>query len=496
MTDLGGVLDGSGEVALSTVLVDLGVPAEEVEQAAAVNRLELLAMAYFALPPGERYDEAQVAELVGCPVEVSRAYWRALGFPMPDSEEKVFTDEDVVMMRSVLGMLRASQIGDDLSLEMTRVIGSAMARIALAEVDVLDSELTARSNQSGDEDADRPKEASFDEVVRAAQFLPLMPEIFSYVWKRHLAAGARARLALAAGNAVADEQVVGFADLVGYTALSQQLSHAELARVVRRFEATAHDVITGRGGRVVKLIGDGVMFSADDVETGAEIALDLAASYRDDDELSDVRVGLAVGPALRRDGDLYGPTVNLASRIVNVAYPGTVLLGERMMEILGDDPRYDLKKVRSHNLKDIGRTRLWKLARVDEPDRNEPDGGVPEGDVPDRPEGTSSGIGESVGGSSGGGSSGGGQGSDRGGDDAEDDGSDLDDLVSGFVETALTGMERGAQRAVSAVGAAFTASDRRTARGEMLEERRRRRRSRRGAADTEADDDEGADIQD
>jgi hypothetical protein len=130
---------------------------------------------------------------------------------------------------------------------------------------------------------------------------------------------------------------------------------------------------------VVKLIGDGVMFAADEIESACEIALDLAERYREDEELSDVRVGLAWGPVLRRDGDLYGQTVNLASRIVNVAYPGTVLIGERIRDWLDDDERYDVKKVRSHNLKDIGRTRLWALRRV-EPDEDEDEGERADGD--------------------------------------------------------------------------------------------------------------------
>ena len=92
--------------------------------------------------------------------------------------------------------------------------------------------------------------------------------------------------------------------------------------MVGRFETIAYDVVSSHGGRVVKMIGDEVMFLHDEPRAGAALALDLAERYRDDDDLSDVRVGLACGRVLERDGDVYGPVVNLANRIVSVALPG------------------------------------------------------------------------------------------------------------------------------------------------------------------------------
>src|SRR5690606_36720162 len=144
------------------------------------------------------------------------------------------------------------------------------------------------------------------------------PEIFEQVWRRHLQVAARRRL-LRGEAADAEGLVVGFADLVGFTALSQQASDAELAGVVDHFEHLTYDIIVGHGGRVVKMIGDEVMFVVEDPEAAAEIALELADASRDADQLTDVRVGMALGPALEREGDVYGPTVNLASRATGIA---------------------------------------------------------------------------------------------------------------------------------------------------------------------------------
>jgi adenylate cyclase len=159
---------------------------------------------------------------------------------------------------------------------------------------------------------------------------------------------------------------VGFADMVGFTVLSQHLGDAELAAVVSRFEELAHDTVVALGGRVVKMIGDEVMFVVQTVTGAAEIGLSLAEAYADDELLSDVRVGLAVGPVLVQDGDFYGPVVNLASRLVGVANPGTVLVSGEFRTALVDEggQDFDTRALRPRNLKDIGLVQLWKLSRA------------------------------------------------------------------------------------------------------------------------------------
>ena len=204
---------------------------------------------------------------------------------------------------------------------MARVIGSSMARIAEAELvpgDMVSEEV--------------------DPVLSAEAFagvadvtIPAMAKLLEFVWRRQVAAGIQRNMMLRShGLAPGQSPVlaVGFADMVGFTLLSQHLSDEELAAVVRRFEELSHDIVTSAGGRVVKMIGDEVMFVVDNVADAARIGLDLADAYADDDLLSDVRVGLACGPVLLRDGDYFGPTVNLAHRIVNIANPGTVLMSD------------------------------------------------------------------------------------------------------------------------------------------------------------------------
>jgi adenylate cyclase len=151
---------------------------------------------------------------------------------------------------------------------------------------------------------------------------------------------------------------------VGFTTMSQALDSQELAAMVDHFEALAYEHVVGRGGRVVKMIGDEVMFAADDGTVAAEIGLSLVDAHARDATLPDVRVGLACGAVLAWEGDLFGPTVNLASRLVNFARPRSVLISEELGERLQDHPAFELRHLRAVNLQGIGRVRLWVLRRT------------------------------------------------------------------------------------------------------------------------------------
>jgi adenylate cyclase len=186
-----------------------------------------------------------------------------------------------------------------------------------------------------------------------------VPSVLDATWRRHLQGAIRRRLSIAE-TGQGQLGVVGFADLVGFTALSQQVGDDELAAIVDEFEHLAFDVVTDHGGRVVKMIGDEVMFTVDSPVAAAEIGLALAEGTRGAEELSDVRDG----PLLEREGDLYGPVVNLASRITSIAYPGSIVVGPSLRDELVDRDEYRLRSMRPRSLKDIGRVPLWVLRRA------------------------------------------------------------------------------------------------------------------------------------
>jgi adenylate cyclase len=198
--------------------------------------------------------------------------------------------------------------------------------------------------------------------------IPAMAKLLEFVWRRQVAAGVQRNMMLRSHGLAPGQSpnlAVGFADMVGFTLLSQHLSDDELAAVVRRFEELSHDIVTRARGRVVKMIGDEVMFVVDRVSEAARIGIELADAYADDDLLSDVRVGLTCGPVLLRDGDYFGPTVNLAHRIVNIAHPGTVLMSDDFHNALEEESpaEFSARPLRPRLLRDLGRVQLWWLAR-------------------------------------------------------------------------------------------------------------------------------------
>ncbi len=345
-------------VDLRDVLADLGVPSSEIERAVEDGTLELLALEKIVSLDEPRFDLTEVATLSGLEPDEIRSYWRALGFPDPRPGEKLFSDSDVEMLSAVVSYISEGTLEPDLAVQMARVIGSSLDRVATAQVDAMQLRRDAATGDGG--------QPAYPVTARSsAELLSLVPKVIEFVWRRQLAAAARRRIMRASASEDGSQAVlVGFADLVGFTAKTQQLEEAELAEVVGRFESIAYDVVTDHGGRVVKMIGDEVMFLHDDPRAGAALALDLAERFRDDDQLADVRVGLACGSVLERDADVYGRVVNLANRIVTVAYPGTVVISEELADVVRDDDEFVLRSLRSHYLRDIGRVQLFTLRRA------------------------------------------------------------------------------------------------------------------------------------
>lgn len=345
------------------LLIERGATAVAVDHALVDGRVGLLAIDRLALPGEPRYTAAEMAAEAGLSSELTSRLWQALGFPAVAPDEVIFNDRDLEALTTLRRLIDLGITDGASSVHLARVMGSAMARLAEAEV--------------GAQPAARPTEAErlafADQVLSAPDnHFDLMAELIVHVWRRHLQAAVRRALTIERTTepGAVVRLAVGFADLVGYTALSQQLSDQALGNLVSRFEEVAHDVVTAGGGRVVKMIGDEVMFVVADVAAAARIALALADVFSDDDVLSDVRVGMAVGGVLSQDGDYYGPVVNLASRLVNVAYPGTVVVSTDVHDALVADTELGWQSLRTRHLKDLGSVPLWALRRVGDQPRS------------------------------------------------------------------------------------------------------------------------------
>lgn len=161
--------------------------------------------------------------------------------------------------------------------------------------------------------------------------------------------------------------VVGFTDLVGFTTLSRGLDDQGLREVIDRFEEMADSTITAHGGRLVKIIGDEVMFVVEDPCAAAEIGLRLSDAFAEDQSMPPVRVGMAYGQVVPRESDYLGTTVNFAHRIVAVARRGTVLICDELRRAIESDGRFFVRHTPIRSLKGLGRVRLWALRPATDP---------------------------------------------------------------------------------------------------------------------------------
>ena len=343
------------------LLLELGSTDQEIDHAVEDDVLDLLVVDRMLVPFDHRLTQTEVAECTDIPLDTAKRFWRALGFLDVGEDEAVFTDMDIEAVHIFQSLVAMGLVDLDSAVQMARVIGSSMARIAEAETAPGSTPILMGS---GDSILDADAFAA-----QAGASIPGMARLLEYVWRRHLqAATRRAMLHRARGSdeGIRPVMAVGFADMVGFTMLSQHLGDEELAAVVARFEELAHDTVVALGGRVVKMIGDEVMFVVQTATSAAQIGLSLAEAYAGDELLSDVRVALAVGPVLVKDGDFYGPVVNLASRLVGVAHPGTVLISDEFRQALREEGTTDIdtRPLRTRTLKDLGRVQMWKLIRA------------------------------------------------------------------------------------------------------------------------------------
>ena len=300
-----------------------------------------------------RYTRLEVAEKAGVPIERATRLWRALGFATVNDEDVVFTDADVDAVRTADQLISSGLLASDLEGAVARALGQHLSRLAEWQVDLLWSLI------AGNEGLDD------QQVIRLVERLvPELQRVQDFVWRRHLTAFAGRALTSPEEDLEARTEVAGFVDMVGYTRLTRRLNETGLSDVLERFEALATEVVADQHGRIVKMIGDEVLFVADSARDGAEIALALTERASADATLPDVRAGLASGRILSRFGDVYGSVVNLASRLTSIARPGTILIDRELATELRSAPGYVVRPRRSASVRGYARLRPFALRRA------------------------------------------------------------------------------------------------------------------------------------
>jgi adenylate cyclase len=330
-------------------------PDEPASLAEASDELRLR-LEQLLLGGARRYTRAEVAERSGVPPERAAALWRALGFAAAGDDEAVYTDGDVDALRTVNELIQSGIIDPAVAISSARMIGQHLSRLAESQVLML-REVIAANPELGDE----------RQLLRLVEHLtPDLERLQDFVWRRHLTAYSVRTLTASGVDIDEQRQVVGFADMVGFTSLTRRSTESELVAVVDRFDAIAAEVIADNRGRIVKMLGDEVLFVADSPTDGAEIALTLLERADADEDVPPLRAGLALGRVLSRFGDVYGSVVNIASRLTSIARPGSVLVDRELADALHDVAGYAVRHRRPTSVRGYARLRSASLRRAGE----------------------------------------------------------------------------------------------------------------------------------
>jgi adenylate cyclase len=301
-----------------------------------------------------RYTRRQVSVEAGLDVETGGRLWRALGFAETADDEVLFTERDLEAVRLMIRLTDAGVLEPDVREAVARAMAQSLSRLAAWQVGML---IRVIEEQRGEVTPDGSREI-------AAAVLPALEELQSYVWRRHLAAAVHRMVVTAGGTGEEPGTwplVVGFADMVGFTRTTRRRSTAELSEMIERFGSATTGVIADGHGRIVKTVGDEVLFVADTAADGAGIALALQDRVRAEAALPELRIGLAAGPVLVRYGDVYGEVVNIAARLTAHARPGSVLADRGVADALADDPRFTLRPLRSVAVRGYRHLHPWLL---------------------------------------------------------------------------------------------------------------------------------------
>ncbi len=297
------------------------------------------------------YTAPELAAIVGLSETDTRRFFRALGFPDSGNEIR-YTQNDRHVLESVAKALECTDLDVATAVRLVRAVGQNVARMSDWQV----AALASRAEEVG---TDEPAGFSVtrregaqriaDEVCEALQ------QVLVHSWQRHLDA---ALTRLDVGTEVEDEEqstsvTVGFADLVNFSALSNEMDSDRLGELVEIFEARCGDVVAAHEGRMIKTLGDSVLFLAGTPAQAMDIASGLIDVIGGDARLPDVRIGLATGLVVTRLGDVFGPPVNLAARLTALARRNRILADEVTVAAL-DPLDYETQRMTARPVRGFG----------------------------------------------------------------------------------------------------------------------------------------------
>ncbi len=345
--------------ALLQYLSERGATIEEMAQAHAQGNLPAVASDLVVRGSGPLVTVREVAEQSGIALDRVLRVLLASGLPV---------EPDTDVPEQVIGLLSAFEqaselMGDEALLAFTRVLGAAAIQIAEAAVALFYSELGPGTEREGRDELTRAQLA--EAATLAFTSVPeILAEMVMNQFERALRRAVTVRgwgLETEAGpeelvpqisDANTEIVALGFVDLVGSTAWAQGLNLREQSLALSRFESAAWSSAVLNGGRVVKMIGDAVFFAAPSADAACRIGLDAVRAAGEDELLPPARGGVGIGPAIPREGDYYGPLVNLLSRLVKAGAPNELVATEAAVAQL-DEGDWTVRPLEPVKLLDI-----------------------------------------------------------------------------------------------------------------------------------------------
>lgn len=324
-------------------LVELGVPRERAEHAVEQNRVPLV-LAAVAMGEEPTHTLEDLAERSGVPADVIIEVRSALGIPLPDG----YSDADLRYAQLLSRLLEVMPVSA--VVRSARARGAALAAVARSDLSTIRDELVLPMRQAGADDL--TVSVALAETAKALE--PVSRELLERTYRLALLAELNSELSAIAARAEGQEVdvAVAFVDVVGYTALSSRVDPSGLDHLLDVFEDRVVAVVGADPSvSVVKYLGDAVMLVSGQV---GDLVRTCLALTREVEELAEapLRAGLAAGSVLVREGDFFGPPVNMAARLTDLARPWSVLADEGLVDVLTAE--FDVRRILPTRIRGVG----------------------------------------------------------------------------------------------------------------------------------------------
>jgi adenylate cyclase len=357
-----------------SALLETGLPAETIERAVEGGFLSFQRTdEYLPHRPGPRSGRtfAEFQAHAGPGAELLPAVYEVMGLPKPDPASPIHVDEEAMLERFVEVWRKAPD--EDAPLRAARLLAQGARAAMLGWADLVDEQIAEPARQR----LYRRELEEFPDDVRVAfmRVTNLVPDMFTWLSSRYLehrsvngiVEGFERFLAtrgLAPVPEAPSPPAIVFVDLSGFTTLTRERGDESAVHAASSLQREADATATRHGGRLVKLLGDGAMLRLTDATAGVSAAMELVQTLSGGGVLTS-HAGVHTGPVIERDLDVYGQTVNVASRIADVAGPGEVLASQDVARTA--DHTFGFERIRDVDLKGVARMPLFRVTREASP---------------------------------------------------------------------------------------------------------------------------------